>query len=236
MCPPSPSACLESRGKGPPAVPRRSRRSGSVWPCALAVLKSIGWSHFLSVHAAGARRTIDAPLQARVGWRSQIEHQVVAWPSSSRSARFRRRAAPRDRGCSRARRRSASSRRCGRRRCGRTSGRARRRPRRARAGCRSRCSTGSTRLLRANSIVGPSPGGPAGGCGVRAGVAAMPGVKPGSGPNSSVWMREASRPIAARPALIFVHERRRAAQVCLARLAAARVRRAPPRSRRPAAS
>src|SRR3954449_2055611 len=58
------------------------------------------------------------------------------------------------------------------------------------------------RLLRANSIVGPSPGWPAGGWGVRAGVAAMPGVRLGAGPNGSVWMREASSPIAARPALI----------------------------------
>ena len=46
------------------------------------------------------------------------------------------------------------------------------------------------------------PGWPAGGCGGRAGVAAMPGVRPGAGPNGSVWMRAASRPSAARPALI----------------------------------
>src|SRR6059036_3155175 len=58
------------------------------------------------------------------------------------------------------------------------------------------------RLLRANSIVRPFPGLPAGGWGVRASVAAMPGVRPGAGPNGSVWMREASIPIAARPALI----------------------------------
>ena len=30
----------------------------------------------------------------------------------------------------------------------------------------------------------------------------MPGVRPGAGPNGSVWMCEASIPIAARPALI----------------------------------
>ena len=30
----------------------------------------------------------------------------------------------------------------------------------------------------------------------------MPGVNPAAGPNGSVWMREASIPIAARPALI----------------------------------
>ena len=58
------------------------------------------------------------------------------------------------------------------------------------------------RLLRANSIVGPFPGWPAGGWGARAGVAAMPGVRPGAGPKGSVWMREPSIPIAARPALI----------------------------------
>src|SRR5919198_1880590 len=57
-------------------------------------------------------------------------------------------------------------------------------------------------LLRAKSIVGPFPGRPAGGWGVRAGVAAMPGVRPGAGPNGSVWIRAGSRPIAARPALI----------------------------------
>ena len=74
--------------------------------------------------------------------------------------------------------------------------------RRARAGWRSRCSSGIARLLRANSIVGPSPGSPAGGCGARAGAAAMPGVRPGAGPKGSVWMRAASIPSAARPALI----------------------------------
>src|SRR5947209_20324204 len=58
------------------------------------------------------------------------------------------------------------------------------------------------RLLRANWMVGPFPGRPAGGWGVRAGLAAMPGVTLGAGPNGSVWMREASMPRAARPALI----------------------------------
>ena len=58
------------------------------------------------------------------------------------------------------------------------------------------------RSLRANSIVGPSPGGPSGGWGGRAGVAAIPGVRPAAGPNGSVWIRDASIPIAARPALI----------------------------------
>ena len=59
---------------------------------------------------------------------------------------------------------------------------------------------GIARLLRANSMVGPSPGFPSGGCGSRVGFAAMPGVSPGAGPNGSVWMREASSPSAARPA------------------------------------
>jgi len=53
-------------------------------------------------------------------------------------------------------------------------------------------------LLRAKSIVGPFPGFPAGGWGARAGVAAMPGVRPGAGPKGSVWMCDASRPMAAR--------------------------------------
>ncbi len=56
--------------------------------------------------------------------------------------------------------------------------------------------------VRANSMVAPLPGWPEGGCGVRAGVAAMPGVRPGAGPNGSLRMREASIPSAARPALI----------------------------------
>ena len=30
----------------------------------------------------------------------------------------------------------------------------------------------------------------------------MPGVEPAAGPNGSLWMREASMPLAARPALI----------------------------------
>src|SRR4051812_15414683 len=58
------------------------------------------------------------------------------------------------------------------------------------------------RLLRANSIVGPVPARPAGGCGGRADVGAIPGVSPGAGPNGSVWMCDASKPIAARAALI----------------------------------
>ena len=36
---------------------------------------------------------------------------------------------------------------------------------------------GIERLLRANSIVGPLPGAPEGGCGDRAGIEAMPGVR-----------------------------------------------------------
>ena len=61
---------------------------------------------------------------------------------------------------------------------------------------------GILRLLRANSIVGPVPASPAGGCGGRAGVAAIPGVSPVAGPNGSVWMCDAARPIAASPALM----------------------------------
>ena len=60
---------------------------------------------------------------------------------------------------------------------------------------------GMARPLRANSIVGPLPGSPAGGCGGRAGVAAMPGVSPAAAPKGSVWIRDASSPAAARAAL-----------------------------------
>ena len=40
------------------------------------------------------------------------------------------------------------------------------------------------------------------GGGAHAGVALIPGVSPPAGPNTSVWMREASNPRAARPALM----------------------------------
>ena len=71
------------------------------------------------------------------------------------------------------------------------------------------------RSLRANSIVGPLPGWPAGGWGVRAGVAAMPGVRPGAGPNGSVWMRDGVEADRGQAGADLVHERRRPAQVCL---------------------
>ena len=81
---------------------------------------------------------------------------------------------------------------CDRRRSGTTSGRERRMLRRVRAGCRSRCPMGSRGRCARTRSWDRVPGLPAGGWGALAGVAAMPGVTPGAGPNGSVWMWEAS--------------------------------------------
>ncbi len=94
-----------------------------------------------------------------------------------------------------------------------TNGRVRRMLRRFRAGWCSRCSRDGE-ALRANSIVGPFPGWPAGGWGVRAGVAAMPGVRPGAGPTvqcGCVRRRSPRRQTGAG----FRHERCWPAEVCL---------------------
>src|SRR5947199_315666 len=57
----------------------------------------------------------------------------------------------------------------------------------------------TVRPLRANAIPGPSPGGPAGGCGGRAGTTAMPGVLAGAAPKISVcmWARSSPRAVTA---------------------------------------
>src|SRR5262249_50390786 len=50
-------------------------------------------------------------------------------------------------------------------------------------------SQGTARPARANEILGPSPGFPAGACGSRRGASFTPGVMDGPGPKTSVWTR-----------------------------------------------
>src|SRR3954453_3771570 len=52
----------------------------------------------------------------------------------------------------------------------------------------------TVRPARANEMLGPSPGGPAGACGSRRGALLIPGVMDSPEPNASVWTRSRGTP------------------------------------------
>lgn len=60
---------------------------------------------------------------------------------------------------------------------------------------------GTVRSLRANDTAGPSPGGPAGGCGGRAGTGVIPGVNAGWDPKISVRIHDAATPTSINAAV-----------------------------------
>src|SRR5215813_10902657 len=62
-------------------------------------------------------------------------------------------------------------------------------------------SQGTVRPARANEILGPSPGEPAGACGSRRGTSSTPGVMDLPEPKISVWMQSWTTPQAPSPAV-----------------------------------